>query len=136
MPTKKKEVETTIVADAPIDENVTAVEIDSEKVVLEPVVCGHINRHSFGPDNKHDYPTCDLEPGHTGDHHGVHKSMQERERFYKQTGELLKVEYDIVDRDAWWTDMAGTPAEDLKPEKLPSRNKKTEILQAIEQLMA
>jgi hypothetical protein len=99
-------------------------------------LCGHVNMHSFGPDGTLDQPVCDLPKEHQGDHHGKHQQKVERERFYeRETGKLLKIEYDIEEKEIWWNNAAGTPAKDITPGPLPSRNKKSEILQAVEQLL-
>jgi hypothetical protein len=110
--------------------------IDMSVTKVEVVDCGHINRHSIGIDNKPDNPACDLPKGHAGDHHGVHKMKVERERFYeRETGRLLKIEYDEAEAETHWSDMAGTPVKDIKPGPLPSRSKKSEIMQVVEQLI-
>ena len=113
----------------------TLEETQEEAPVIE--LCGHVDQHSFGPDNKPDRPTCDLPAGHTGDHHALHKQKVEIDRIYeRETGKLLKIEYEVVDLDAYWNDAASVPAKDVKIEKLPNRSKKSEIMQMVEQLMA
>jgi hypothetical protein len=110
---------------------------EAEKRTPVPVLCGHVDMHSFGPDGKPDHPACELEPGHAGDHSAKHQQKVERERFYeRETGKLLKIEYDVIETEIHWSDAAGVPAKDITPGKLPSRNKKSELMQTIEQLMA
>lgn len=106
------------------------------EVVKKPAVCGHVDMHSFGPDGKHDHPACVLPAGHTGDHYAKHQQKVERERFYeRETGKLLKIEYDTLEVDAWWGDAAGVPASEIKVGKMPSRNQKSDLLQEIQNLM-
>ena len=71
-----------------------------------PGVCGHINRHSYGINGELDNISCTLPAGHSGDHGAPHL-----ERDYGEGGAVTWE----GERWADWTDMAGTPADQLKP---------------------
>ena len=85
--------------------------------------CGHVNRHSFGMDGKPDNLACTLEKGHTGDHCAVHD-----ERATSISGALTPEEmnnykdaiidgkkYYVASVNRFWKDIAGTPANEIKP---------------------
>jgi hypothetical protein len=94
-------------------------------------LCGHVDQHSFGPDGKFDHPKCTLESGHTGDHQGLHKMQQIKNRTYDEKGRVIETEYEIVEVVAFWGDAAGTPASKIKKGKMPSRNKRGDLESAI-----
>jgi hypothetical protein len=137
MPSKKKET----APETPTEPEEVAVETVEAPAPEEPkkarlATCGHVDMHSFGPDGKHDHPACVLPAGHTGDHYAKHQQKVERERFYeRETGKLLKIEYDTLEVDAWWGDAAGVPTNEIQVGKMPSRNQKSDLLQEIQKLM-
>jgi len=90
--------------------------MSEEKAVKK--VCGHVNMHSIGVDKKLDKMSCDLKPGHDGDHSGVHEELQRTEETeYVNGEEITRVKYFPVERRCAWSDMAGTPVSEMpKPD--------------------
>jgi len=79
-------------------------------------VCGHINRHSKGIDGKLNYLSCDLEPEHEGFHSAIHYTRR-LGMSYRDEDNQRKVIRDIEfegEERVTWTDMAGTPVEDIQ----------------------
>ena len=94
-----------------------------EEKVKKPALCGHVNRHSLGVNNKLDNLKCDLKNGHSGDHSGVHTELQRAEDTQIINGEeVIKVTYEKVDVRRGWTAMAGTPVSEMPvpPEPKPA----------------
>ena len=86
----------------------------NKKVEPASELCGHVNRHSFGTDRKLDNLTCDLLPGHTGDHSAIHKELQRTENAEIIDGkEVTEVTYEEVEIRRGWGDMAGTPVSEI-----------------------
>jgi hypothetical protein len=113
------------VADNPafVDTPPGAAEVLQEeipKIEPEPKLCGHINRHSHGIDNKPDNLSCTMPLGHTGDHGALHKeasyssvTVKDTDRSKpRPTGKHNIIEYEVF---AYWNDMAGTPVDQIKP---------------------
>lgn len=104
-------------------------------VVVTSKLCGHVNMHSLGVDGKLDFPTCTLDNGHSGDHYGKHRMQVEGGREYDRIyGKLIDIKYTVVEGDVWWNDAAGIPVEKIQIGQMPSRNKKSELLRAVEDL--
>lgn len=78
------------------------------KEEVNPDACGHVNMHVLLKDETgHAYhPVCDLEPGHEGNHAAWYQRID-----YKNEGIVV----DQRDR-THWTDMAGIPADQIKPD--------------------
>lgn len=70
----------------------------------EPIkqLCGHVNRHYTGDHEM----TCDLDPGHEGDHHAKYFTTD------YIAGEIVF----SGEKDTHWSDMAGTPVDEIKPD--------------------
>lgn len=87
-----------------------------------PEVCGHVNRHSVGLDKKLDNMSCDLRPGHHGDHEGWHTEYQRHDetRIVKGEEETFAV-YEAVDIRRQWSDAAGIPVAEIPPPPPPEQ---------------
>ena len=94
-----------------------------EEVAESAPVCGHINRHSRGPDGKPDNLSCTLAPGHKGDHGAIHEEY----RFY---GEGMPRETEPKPNNwRFWLEIAGTPPEEIVPDRIPV--KKVEVPESV-----
>ena len=80
---------------------------DKVKPEPEEELCGHINRHSYGPDGKLDNLKCTLPKGHPGNHRALHEEYRSYNAMVETTPKP----------DNWreWTDDAGIPADQIKP---------------------
>lgn len=87
--------------------------------------CKHVNRHSYGIDGKLDNLECVLEEGHDGLHEAPHYEVatqlsgtldeEDTSTFNVVTDKNGNVYYEgTVTRR--WSDAAGVPAKDIKPE--------------------
>lgn len=88
-------------------------------------LCGHINRHSYGVDGKPDELSCDLPLGHEGNHGAWHYEEGTQLSSMLTDDESQKFEVKYMDDDGKplyagtirreWNDMAGIPANEIKP---------------------
>jgi hypothetical protein len=86
------------------------------KTVVKPTVCGHVNKHSLGPDGKPDNLSCTLDPGHSGPHAAEHYEVHYFKAEHRKGGRVLRPKRDYegpVLRH--WADEAGTPPDQIEP---------------------
>lgn len=87
-------------------------ELHQEPKPITPQLCGHVNRHHFGPDGQPLELVCDLEPHKTGDHHARYQKNI-ADPVMDEKGRVIKVNYHLEEADAWWGDAAGKPVADI-----------------------
>lgn len=75
-------------------------------------VCGHVNKHFFNTHGKLEDLTCDLEKGHAGDHHAK-CLINEPDPVTNEKGIVVQQRYREIEVEAFWNDMAGTPASEI-----------------------
>lgn len=86
--------------------------------------CGHVNKHSRGVDGKPDNLECHLEAGHSGPHEAYH--FESTTQLSPMLTEEEQNKFEIVEKDdgktyyegkllRHWTDMAGTPTNEIIP---------------------
>jgi hypothetical protein len=95
------------------------VKEEPQEVVIEPtkVVCGHINRHSLGPNGKPDNLSCTMKPGHSGPHSAMHYEKNYFPAEHKKGGEIMEPKLDYEGEIIrHWADQAGTPADKIEPD--------------------
>lgn len=120
---KKKEV----IEEVPLEERLDlAADLQGgmpvEKVIEkqeQAKACSHTNRQSYGIDGKLEPLVCILPKGHAGDHQAPYKALakfsgeKDPEQEYKFRDGAW---YLVVEKTAEWSDAAGVPAEDVKPD--------------------
>ena len=85
------------------------------------LLCGHINRHSLGTNNKPDNLSCTLPSGHSGDHEALHAELIESNRDYNEKGAVVHIDYEERKFLRQWNDMAGIPLEKIQIMPLPEK---------------
>lgn len=109
---------------------------ETEKKKKEKELCQSVDRHSIGVDGKPDNVKCILPEGHAGDHKGVHQKRVEKRKIYDQVyGKHIDTEYEVIETDVYWNNAAEVPAKDIVKQPLQSRNKKSEIMQVVDDLL-
>jgi len=85
---------------------------------MNKVICGHVNKQHYNTKGRLEDLTCDLEKGHTGDHHAIYeKNVPDHETDDK--GRVTKSRYAQEETEAYWGEMAGTPAKEISEAAVP-----------------
>lgn len=80
--------------------------------------CGHVNKQHYNTKSRLEDLVCDLEKDHKGDHHAFYqKNVPDHETDDK--GRVTKSKYTQEEAEAYWGDMAGTPAKDISEVAMP-----------------
>ena len=81
-------------------------------------LCGHINKQHYNTKGRLEDLTCDLEKGHTGDHHAIYeKNVPDHETDDK--GRVKKPRYNQEKAETYWGVRAGTPAKEISEAAVP-----------------
>lgn len=99
---------------------IVAHQAQAEPEEEEFVVCGHINRHSIGMDGVLDNLACERELGHDGDHGAWHYEIHFGPSLRDEVNPRIMHPQINFEGDVWgeWSDMAGTPVSEIKPEPI------------------
>ena len=125
MPSKKEQQEIAHkTAGVPMPEDKTFGEEVKEVVQkVSSVVsgnCGHINKQHSNIDGELEGLPCTLTKGHAGDHSARVKALRANPYPVKNPkAEYLwraGAEYEVVEVNTFWSDAAGTPADQIQPD--------------------
>lgn len=81
-------------------------------------ICGHVNKHYINTKGRLEDLTCDLPKGHAGDHHAV-CVRKIPDPLTDNKGRVIEERYREEEADAYWGDVAGTPAKDITEKPMP-----------------
>ena len=82
------------------------------------MTCDHVNKQHYNTKGRLEDLKCDLEEGHKGDHHAFYeKNVPDHETNDK--GQVTKSRYTQETAEAWWGDLAGTPAKEITERPMP-----------------
>ena len=85
---------------------------------MKEELCGHINKQHYNTKGRLEDLKCDLEKGHAGDHHAVYeKNTPDHETDDK--GRVTKSRYAQEEAEAYWGELAGTPAKEISEAAVP-----------------
>jgi hypothetical protein len=86
---------------------------EAEPDVQEPARCGHINKHYHNPQGLLEDLACTLLAGHAGDHSApCMKNVPEPT--LNEKGQVVKTNYHAEPTVGYWSDAAGTPADQIQ----------------------
>lgn len=130
MPSKKKTDLAAKLQDTPVEEVVKDQEVLVKASEVKATIpqCGHINRQHTGVDGELEDIACTLPKGHTGDHSAKVRVLQKQQ--YTQKNPKLEyvwrdgLEYEVHAVDTFWSDAAGVPVTEVKPDYEGHPNRK------------
>ena len=101
-----------------------------QATAFQPVLCGHVNRQHHNINNELEDLKCELPKGHAGDHSAEYECLRPFDGSYKHAqlkrvtmsqrlinGAVVPSEYVKVTEHTFWSDAAGTPAANIKPDE-------------------
>lgn len=116
MPSKKKDLAAELQSGVTVEE--VAVMQEEEKAAAK--LCGHINRQYYSIDGVLEDLPCDLPKGHAGDHSAKTKQLVKNPYPTRNPDAEYRwvagADYEIKVVAAFWSDVAGTPADQIKPD--------------------
>ena len=99
----------------------------AEEVAEKPKskLCGHLNMHHKGLKGGLEPLACTLAAGHEGDHNAKYKALRKVDDNFEtavlveqgaNTYKIAGIMYAELEEDGFWSDGAGIPAKDIKPD--------------------
>lgn len=100
-------------------------EATEEVVTPSDGICGHVNKQFHNVKGKIEDLACTLPSGHVGDHSAKHTALRQVEDNF-ETAELVAngaktyviagKPFMAIEVDGFWSDVAGVPASEIKPD--------------------
>ena len=113
-----------------ITEEQAAIVEDVKEKYIAPQKCGHVNKHYKNMDGELEDLKCTLEKGHAGDHSADYACYRPTDGSTKQAKQIAQAKLEgkaitimlggneLIEtvEQAYWSDVAGVPASEIRPD--------------------